>query len=213
MSEATIVQLNEDGSFTAQARGAACHLVYDSETGYGRWILIYASSGEAAGDVPLSIHADLDDALNALVIQTGHEDTKFSISLPNGSVFSRPGRMPAEQVLAVHGYILVETLVAYVIYEAAVEMDKEDATRSVREVLTGCPVKLGSVDRMDDVEPTWCCDVTIPFEGYIHEDMLQAHVESLLSGSGLEITSVVECIDVGAEVPDAPNVLFFPKAA
>lgn len=207
-----IVEMHEDGSFSAQARGADCYLIYDPTSTAGRWLLLYRSHG-ATEDLLLSMHEDLDDALVALAAQADHDGGRFTIRLPDGNSFSRPGRMSSEEILAAFGYLLVEAMTIYAIYESASELTDAEALRAVTELLTGCDVRLGSVDRIGDADPSWCLDLVIPFEGYVHRDGLMAHATSVLAGTGLEITGVIECRDVGAEVPEASNVLNFPKAA
>lgn len=212
MSHGPIVEMNEDGSFVAHARGADCHLIYDPTSSMGRWLLLYKGHG-AEQEIVLSMHSGLDGALKALVGVTEHEGSRFSVRLPDGAVFTRPGNMPAEQVMASLGYQLVESMIAYAIYEAPTGMTDAEATRAVNEILAGYDLQLGSVDRIGDADPSWCFDMVVPFEGYIHKSGLSTYIATLLVATGLEITGVVESRNVGAEVPDASNVLSFPKAA
>jgi len=207
-----IVEMCEDGSFTAQARGAECHLIFDPASAGGRWLLLYRSQG-APEDLLLSMHDDLDEALAGLAAQADNDGGWFTIRLPDGNTFSRPGKVPAEEILATFGYMLIEGMTVYAVYESASELSDAEAERAVREMLTGYDVRIGSVDRIGDADPSWCLDMVLPFEGYIHRGALTAHAAGVLAGTALEVTGVIECQDVGAEVPDTSNVVHFPKAA
>lgn len=211
MSRRVLVELNEDGSFTTHGRGMDCHLIYDPSPEGSRWLLLHSTNDQV--DHPLSAHASLDEALVALVGAAHDDCDSFSVSLPSNDLFSRPGKLRAEEVLATLGYALVDGLSAYAVYSPSTELTLDEALRSFREMMHGYPVTMGSAAFIGDLENAWCCDFRVAFEGYVHRDAMQGYVESLLAGSGLEITEVIEYEDAGAEVPDESNVVAFPKAA
>jgi len=210
MQNKVVVELNEDGSFTTHGCSVDCHLIYDPSLEGGAWLLLHTTNAET--DHVLSAHNGLDDAINALV-QSSHDDTeRFSVLLPTGEVFSRPGNLTSEEILAVHGYLLLDGFTAFALYEPEVSLNEAEALRAVEEAVYGRPLVLGSVLPVGD-EGVWCCDFRVPFEGYVHEDALKAIVATALSGSGLEPVELVEYDDLGVEVPAESNIVAFPKAA
>lgn len=206
----TAIEMNEDGSFAIEVEGAQYSLIYDPYVQGGRWLVMLSVDGME--DEVLSSHQTLDSGLRALAIFLGTPN-KFQVELPDGGSFSRPGKMKAEEVMAAHGYLLISNLRAYVIYSTPGVLTDTEAKIAVREIFYGITADVGDVDRIDTYENSWCCDITVPFEGYISKERMHDYMVRMFASFPVEVSSVIEYHGTMPDIPPEENIIHFPKAA
>ena len=191
MSNERVITLGDDGVFAAPIRDAACYLMFDSTVSTGRWLLSY-DHGEAEYPSLVSIHANLDTGLKAMAELAGWGGRRFTVILSDEEKFIRPGKVPASEVMAALGYILVPSIRAFAIYDPGFEAERGEVEAIIRERLAGKSVTIGSVDYVGVPDTAWCCDLTLPFEGYIFRADIEHFVSSSLADVNLELSDVCE---------------------
>lgn len=191
MSNERVITLGDDGVFVAPSRDAACYLMFDSSVPTGRWLLSYDHEG-AEHPALISIHASLDTGLRAMAEQAGWGNKRFAVVLSDEDKFIRPGKVPASEVMAALGYVLVPSIVAFAIYDPGLEAERSEVEQAIRERLAGISVMVGAVDYVGVPDTAWCCDLTIPFEGYIYKADIEHFVAASLIDVDLEISDVCE---------------------
>src|SRR3546814_2836342 len=108
------VSLDSDGVFRGRLRDAEFHLVFSSGCPDEPWRLL--ATGSAKGCIPVGGHTSLDEALSDLAVRfgaIGSARDSFSVSLPCGLRFSRPGRLTAEKVMLILGYEMLGAVTAF----------------------------------------------------------------------------------------------------
>lgn len=175
------LRLDEDGVFRGSARGFEFHLILN-EGSDAPWRLLMTDRADRC--FPVNGFRDLDEALVEMASCCDTPEA-FSIALPCGMKFSRPGRLPAEAVMANLGYDLVGTAIAFLPFKVSIGAKAVDARRAAAEMLGQHSRFLGRVSLVD-VEATgswWCADIRLPIGRYIHtsayEAMLQRHLGNL----------------------------------
>lgn len=187
-----IIGLSSDGDFVVSTPAGTWNLMFDSATAAGRWLLSYEDA--AAKTVHLvSIHRYLDSGLEAMAINAGWVGKRFVVRLSDGKKFTRPGKVPAGEILAAHGYVLVGKITAYVLVAADEASSVEAATTIIREAVDGLETTIGSVNAIDDGSSDgWCCDISLPVEGYFEHDEILDVVHGWLDRTGLEVSDFCE---------------------
>ena len=175
------LRLDEDGVFRGNARGFEFHLILD-EGSDAPWRLLMTDPAERC--FPVNGFRDLDEALDEMASCCDTPEG-FSIALPCGMKFSRPGRLPAEAVMANLGYDLVGAAIAFLPFKVSIGAKAADARRAAAEILGRHSRFLGRVSLVD-VEAAgswWCADIRLPIGRYIHtsayDAMLQRHLSDL----------------------------------
>jgi hypothetical protein len=207
-----VITLDTEGAFVAPVADAMCHLIFDGDADHVRWILIDVPTNGRPESF-LSIHHDLDEGLRALATVAGWGGQRFRVEVGGDKGFIRPGRVPASEILAGMGYILVRSVVCYAMIEPSGVIDAEEARSEFVRRLAGRGLTVGAVDPVGPPDMTWCADVTIPYEGFIYHGDVPGLIDHFTEGSGLEISEHDECNIVDFATPHVPVVTPFPVAA
>lgn len=207
-----VITLDTEGAFVAPVADAMCHLIFDGDADYVRWILIdVPTDGRSVS--PLSVHHDLDEGLRALAAVAGWEGQRFRVEVGVDKGFIRPGHVRASDILAGMGYILVRSIVCYAMIEPSKQISLEAARSEFVRRLAGRGLAVGSVDPVGHPDKSWCADVTIPYEGFIYHGDVPGLIDHFTDGSGLEISDHDECNIVDFATPHVSVVTPFPVAA
>jgi hypothetical protein len=213
MNTERVITLGTDGVFVAPARGATCHLMFDSSVPDGRWLLSYTMDGSEEASL-LSIHTDLDDGLERMAEQAGWDLDRFSVTLPEGEVYTRPGKVPSGEILESYGYGLLGTVVAYAMLDPGPDATRASVRAELMLRLMDISVGIDSLEPVGPPDTEWCAGIGIVFDGFIHRSAVGQMAADYLGPSGLEVTGELECDWFGDEEANMANVIAaFPKAA
>lgn len=213
MQNERVIVLGMDGEFSMSTPDAEWHLIFDGSSGAGRWLL--SCLKRTANTLHLvSMHGSLDTGLNELALHAGWQGKRFSIVLTSGERFIRPGKVPAGEILAAHGYSLVSSITAFAILNAKTAEDAADAVLDVRAALHETGVNVGSADPIGEPDTGYCCDLTLPIEGYVLRTAANAIVAEWIGHTGLELSEVVEAEWIESDGPNwAAVIRAFDEAA
>lgn len=158
---------------------------------------------------------DLDSALDFAVSQiSGADIHEYDVRLPCGQVFRRPGRVPAEQVMASMNWLYVEEMCGYSAFTTNISAGNSEARKEIFEKVRDTQIELGSVDLVEEAEGRrhWCADVSIPFQGFIHRDDIEAQFKISFAAEGFPV--IDEMMDFRARIlkPAAEAVILDFKA-
>ncbi len=194
------IRLEGDGCFAVTGRKGNYRITCDSVEVAGRWIV--AGGPHNVTRRRVSRHDDLDAALAGAALAAGIP-LPHVVDLPCGQGFRRPGRIPAERILASHGYVIAQGIKAYGVVETHPATTPEQVHAEVVARLRGRAPTLGTVDLVetDDRVSAWCCDLTLPFEGPIHRSHASGYVGRETAGLGLDIVGEFEITPVGPVIP------------
>jgi len=185
MTDATNLRitLDGDGTFTVEGPRGVFRLAYRNDDGACHWRA--TSPRRLSSDAQLlGVAPNLDAALILLAGAAG-VSAKIVIALPCGATFSRPGRVPAEDVLAAYGYTVVSGIVGY----AQVKPHQKWSERRLRELIVrraeAAALKLINLDRVEtEGKPVWQIRFVYPFAGPVRGDVAAAIVREAINDCG-----------------------------
>lgn len=188
-----VVHLREDGLFEAPAvapGGSSVRIVYESADQRHPWVAMSLDDMGVKWRRMKGFHS-LDEALDFSVSQVNWERTvcEYSVRLPDGMSFQRPGRLPAEQVMASAGWVFVTSLIGY----AMVTTERNGNAFGVRAVmakrLLGCQARIGDIDLSDADEEGlhWCIDLSLPYEGFIKVEDIGAEAKAAFAADKVDV--------------------------
>jgi len=126
----TKVRMCPDGCFELAGDRRVWRIVHDECFAPACWVLFEVNAAAERDRVNfLGSYLNLDDALSALVSTAGRDDSIFSVHLLCGSHFLRPGRVPAEHVMAGFGWVHVREIIGHALvplYRAKTRADARD---------------------------------------------------------------------------------------
>ena len=206
MDQPCSVELMPFGSFRSDGPAGTYDLLYDAPD--GRWLLAGPPQPGAAAGTLLAQTCDLDHALRLLLAASGRLG-RFAVRLPCGRSFTRPGNVPAVEVLAALGYGETASITAFTVLERPDAATQGAVRRELVEALAGSPVGLGDVEATDSEAGTtyWTCDLSVPFEGMLRLAAADGIVDEALSGTGLVATGRAEAEQAAPATPNAALVL------
>lgn len=183
MRHVCTVTLRNDGAFSMEAPEGEHVLMYDAED--MAWNLVGpALPGSAVGRL-LARSPTLDFGLT-LLVGIGGKLGSFGVELPCGNMFSRPGKMPALDVLAAFGYAPVKAVTGFVLVDLDPSLQELEVRRKLVSSLSGSSCDLGSVEatEISSESTLWCCEVSLPLEGVVHLGSLDELVAEALAPTG-----------------------------
>jgi hypothetical protein len=136
--------------------------------------------------------ADLDAALNYAVAQVFEDGiNEYDVRLPCGNTFRRPGRVPAEQVMASMDWLYVEEMIGFHTLTTPIKAEAMDARKEIMEKIIETQVELGSVDLVEEENGKrhWCADVHMPYQGFIHRKDIETQFRICFASEGIKVVS------------------------
>jgi hypothetical protein len=183
-----VITLKDDGSFQMKDGPFTASVTYDHETPARPWILSSLQDGakDASNFEVIAIFASLDEALKEMVkvVCEGRDWIRFMVSLPCGASFFRPGRVPAENVMASLGWVHIKTLVAHTVrsygsdYSAADVVDIISLNITDESIEVGTAVDVGSYNGMTN----WCIDLRRPCHEFLQVSAVSDAVTKAFDG-------------------------------
>lgn len=137
----------------------------------------------------LNTFGSLDDAL-ILAMSTAHGDvTKFTVRLPDGSSFSRPGNKPAEQVLASFGWVFVTELIGFMMHKSGKAETSFEVRSDIQKQIDSQDVRLGEVHLSDEnlLENHWCADLSLDYFGWVRSDEIEAEAMAAFNAEKVDV--------------------------
>lgn len=210
------VNLETNGAFSASAGNELFLLYFDgNQTGpgqtiaeAGRWILMSVEDTGAAIESAsfhfLNAYGDLDEALRAMA-----QADDFAVRLPNDTSFSRPGDVPALEVLHRMGFNAVKAVSAFVLTQDDDDADPTAVRLGVAQALFGTSVNVAHVapsDRIGDASG-WCVEILLPIEGVFHHSVLRDHVRDAVGDRDILLADTMAVEDVELPEPEGDNVI------
>jgi len=160
-----VVSLTDKGSFELSNGRLSAVVSYDPDSPERPWSLCSSIEGgsEPSESEALAIFGALDDALKAMVdlIYGDRNWVRFMVQLPCGASFTRPGRVPAENVMASLGWVHVKTLVTHVVKAYHSDYSSDDVAEMFQASLLDEEIEVGYaviVGAFRD-ENHWCIDL------------------------------------------------------
>ena len=131
------------------------------------WALV-SRDGSGRSSV-LDNYECLDEALAALASSgDGESPARFRVELPCGASFSRPGRVPAEEVMASMGWVYVRNFKGYKPLSFAAGSCPKAVRAAFRDSLPrGAMLGQATVAGTDGATEAWCADVFVAHEGFV----------------------------------------------
>jgi hypothetical protein len=165
-----VIRLRDDSSF--DCGDGLWQVVHEGGLHPRPWTLI--SIGEAKVSLYDSYEC-LDEALAALAsCSAGECAPAFTVELPCGSSFRRPGKVGAEEVIASLGWVYVRNFIGYMpLTFPSGTSDK--AVRATFRTRLGRSASMGQATVVggDDAGDHWCADVFAACEGFVRYDAMQ----------------------------------------
>jgi hypothetical protein len=131
---------------------------------------------------------DLDSALDYAVARAfeGDRISEYDVRLPCGKSFRRPGRVPAEQVMASMDWLYVEEMLGWTAHATSINVGVMQARKEILKKAEDTQVELGSVDLVEEADGQrhWCADVHIPYQGFIHRDDIETQFKLCFASEG-----------------------------
>jgi len=187
------VNLRDDGLFEASSAypgESSVRIMHDSSDRHCPWVALTLDPGEVKW-MPLKSFHSLDDALDFAVgeVNWDRELHEYTVRIPDGMSFRRPGRLPAEQVMASAGWYFVTSLIGYVMMKTPHDGNAFDVRSELSRRLEGKKTRIGDVDLSDRDEEGlhWCIDLNLPYEGFIHVDDVEAEARAAFAVEGVEV--------------------------
>lgn len=188
-----VVALRKDGLFEAapSAPGrATVRIIHDGMAESAPWTVI-APDETGVKWAPFRNFESLDQALDCAAGEAfGLEaNQEYSVSLPDGTRFKRPGRIGAEQVMASAGWVYVVGLIGFSMLTTSSDANVFDARTAMRRRIAGTNLKLGEVSLADSDEDGlhWCADLTLAWEGFIRLEDIEMEAKAAFAAEGVEV--------------------------
>ena len=205
------ITLQECGAFVVPNAGAAqsdIRITFDSERLNRSWVGSAAADG---GWHPAAAFERLDEALEwAVRASTGRSGVRFKVNLPCGASFSRPGRVPAEDVMSSLDWVYVTHLIGFVCLTTDNPCTEPYARRRFLGMISANPdVELGEATPVDGDMRFWVGDLHIPFEGFIRVQDIKAEKEVCFAAEGIETIEGYDCRKAGSGESRSAEIISF----
>ena len=212
-----VVALREDGLFEA-ASGRPGHssvrVIFDGYSPASPWVAI-ALDGTGVMWERLDSFQSLDSALDFAVRQAFLMDAlhEYSVKLPDGTSFKRPGRIGAEQVMASAGWLFVNSLIGFSMVATPVSSTVFDARAEMLRRIAGTTLKLGEVSLSDQDEEGmhWCADLTLAYEGFVRIEEIDKEARAAFSAEGVDVIPHFDFRTRTSVVSSQAAVIPFPE--
>jgi hypothetical protein len=183
-----VITLKDDGSFQMTDGPLTASVTYEPETPTRPWILsTLRNEGKGTSQfATVAVFGSLDDAMIEMVktVAEGRDWIKFMVSLPCGASFTRPGHVPAENVMASLGWVHVKTLVAHVVRSYNSGFTAEDVADIVdlnikdESIEVGTAVDVGTFNG----QTNWCIDLHRNCHEFLRCDAISDAVSKAFDG-------------------------------
>lgn len=185
------VTLEQHGFFEIPSNnptGGSLRVGFNPDYDAAPWVIL-SQDGDGVRWEYLFSYADLDSALAyAVRHQVGVKNPwEYVVNLPCGGQFKRPGRVPAEKVMASMGWMYVTDLIGYGVLQDTTVETHESAIKAFQKRITDTNVVLGKVDPTSDKKGEWCASYSMTYHGFIHRDALQSEVRICFHYEGIDI--------------------------
>ncbi len=134
---------------------------------------------------------DLDSALDYAVARAsdGGRVSEYEVLLPCGQTFRRPGRIPAEQVMASMDWLYVEEMSGFTAYATDLDVGEMQVRKEILAKAQDTQVELGEVDLVEEAngQRHWCADLHIPYHGFIHRDNIDEQFKICFAAEGFPV--------------------------
>jgi hypothetical protein len=208
-----IVKLENHGFFEVPSVGGSSgslRVGFNPEYSDAPWVVLSKDAEGIRWELLFS-YSDLDRALAyAVRLQVGADQPwDYKIVLPCGQEFQRPGRVPAERVLASMGWLYVTHLIGY----AIVPIAHAESVKQAQDYLTGIVVdtniKVGGIDPVEGAAAGWCANLVIEYHGFIHRDQLELELRTWFHAEGVEILPEIYDFRCRQNVPASAEIISF----
>jgi len=186
------ISLREDGLFEAKASvpGAeGVRITHDVRHPDAPWIALGVDETGVRW-VQLGAFSSLDGALDfAARSVSGDLRQAYSVVLPDGTRFLRPGRKPAEEVMASAGWVFVTSLIGFFMVQTEPGTGVFDARRTASETIASADVMLGEVHfvEADDDGLHWCADVSLEYDGFLRIEEIETEARAAFAAAGADV--------------------------
>lgn len=188
-----VVQLREDGLFEAKPAfpgESSVRVVCEPADQRMPWVALSLDADGLKWTRLRGFHS-LDEALD-FAVEQAHWDGPlhgYSVRMPDGMAFQRPGRLPVEQVMASAGWFFVTSLVGYAMVTADHGSNAMEVRSEMLRRLEGSDARIGDVNPSDEDSEGrhWCIDLDYPYEGFIHVDDVRREAQAAFAADGIEV--------------------------
>lgn len=190
-----MISLRADGLFEAATGERNFRIGYDDSDLSAPWVMLQVEEGGAAWEV-VSGYNTLDQALEAAASSALDVEIvgEFSVRMPDGTSFKRPGRKGAEEVLASFGWYFVTDLIGFALHRSNGNENPIEIRNEVKSKIKNQDIRVQDVSFVDDDEGVgiWVVDLLIAYGGWLKNDEIQDQVVASLLDENLEVS---ECYD------------------
>lgn len=211
------VTLREDGLFEAPSSlpgRSSVRVTCDGRLPASPWVVLALDETGLKWTQIASFHG-LDEALNCAVCEALCVDTvqEYTVKLPDGTRFKRPGRIGAEQVMASAGWIFVNSLIGFSMVTMPQPSTVFDARAEMLRRIAGTALKLGEVSLSDQDEEGlhWCADLTLSYEGFVLVAEIEAEAKAAFAAEGVEVIPHFDFRTRTSVVSAQASILPFPE--
>lgn len=210
------ITLREDGLFEAKserAEGKDIRITHDARNPDEPWVAL-AQDETGVLWKPLQSFHSLDDALIFAAYSVAEDSYRhaFTVKLPDGTSFLRPGRRSAEEVMSSGGWSYVTTLIGFFM----VTVDEDEGQFEARNVamsrVDGFDVRLGEVHfvEQDEDGSHWCADISIDHDGFIEVEKIEAVARGAFRDAGVEVMPLFDFRTRAPVAGRTADVIEFP---
>lgn len=185
------VTLEKHGFFvvpSVEPMGGSLRVGFNPDYEATPWVILSQDRDGIRWDYLFS-YADLDSALAyAVRHQVGVKNPwEYTVNLPCGGQFKRPGRVPAEQVMASMGWMYVTDIIGYGPLKDSRLVTVEAARKVFQDRIADTNVTLGKIDPLNEEVGHWCANYLMTYHGFIHRDELQSELRICFQSEGVAI--------------------------
>jgi hypothetical protein len=213
------VTLEEHGMFLVPSQTPEfgnLKIAYDPEFRRRPWIVLEMDLATCQW-YRMDSFVTLDEALDWAVSDvTEINRPNYRVKLPCGNYFSRPGRIPAEEVLSSMGWVYVTHLVGFSPFTSTEPCSEALALKHFLEITQDSPtVEVGEVTACDEGQNCfWIADLRIPFDGFIRREDIETETNISFAAENIPLVEGYDCvIAVGGEARSAEILSLAEHAA
>lgn len=207
-----LITLGTNGEFevfgTTQD-GSSVKILFEDNVPSTPWVVIQEGSQWNV----IGSYASLDAAMAlAIKLVYGTDANKFTVRLPDGMSFSRPGKKPVEQVMASYGWVFVTELIGFLSYKSTKKVTQFGMRSELLKMIPSKDVRLGEINLSDEtvIESHWIADLCIDYFGWIKISDIETEAKNAFE---IENVSVLPYYDYRTRLDDTPYtaiVIDFP---
>lgn len=185
------VTLEKHGFFVVPSvgpMGGALRVGFNPDYEASPWVILSQDRDGVRWEYLYS-YADLDSALAyAVRHQVGVKNSwEYTVNLPCGGRFKRPGRVPVEQVMASMGWMYITDIIGYGALSDPRILDEMEARQVFEDRISNTNITLGKIDPLNEEKGNWCANYLMAYHGFIHRDALQSEMGTCFRSEGVAI--------------------------